>query len=147
MQNIGTLYAVVSLTGGYTRECPGDPQILGVYTEKEIAEHIKSVSGISAKVQEIKLNHIHSGIAQAIKEIKNIDIVELSINMQAGLLDLSAIDIECLRTAEEFESEIDHGMVCESDGFGYWATDKKVSEISCFQPRPEWATHVCWYNN
>lgn len=33
-------------------------------------------------------------------------------------------------------------------GHGYWAKSKKLqSFISCFDPQPEWATHVIWYNH
>ena len=147
MQSVNNLYVVVSLSGGYTRQDSGEAAVLGVFTHEEIAQHVKSVSGPSAKIQEIKLNQIYPGIAQAIKEIKNLDIIELSMNMQAGMIELSDFDRTCLMTAEEFESEVDHDTICESDGIGYWATNTKVSEISCFDSRPDWATHVCWYNN
>lgn len=147
MQNVSELYVVVNLSGGYTRDDQGLSNVVGIFTHKEIAEHVKSVSGPSAHIQEVKLKHIHPGLIHAIKEIRNIDILELSMNIQASLIDLSDRDKECLMSAEEFESEVDHYMICESDGEGYWATSKKVSEISCFEPRPEWATHVCWYNN
>ena len=36
----------------------------------------------------------------------------------------------------------------EYDGSGYWATDKHYApQVSVFKyPKPEWATHVMWFN-
>lgn len=52
---------------------------------------------------------------------------------------------QSLMTAEEFEESYDTGGINSDDGDGYWATDKVKSEISCFDIRPDWATHVVFY--
>jgi phage FluMu protein Com len=38
------------------------------------------------------------------------------------------------------------GVCTPDDGSGYWSTRTHRSRIDCFMPRPEWATHVMWYN-
>ncbi|ADP02624.1 hypothetical protein [Salmonella phage PVPSE1] len=39
------------------------------------------------------------------------------------------------------------GAFIPDDGNGYWCPDENYeSDISCWSPRPEWATHVAWYN-
>jgi 8-oxo-dGTP diphosphatase len=44
------------------------------------------------------------------------------------------------------------GMICPSDGTGYWATnygyswDHPVFVGGGFAPQPHWATHVAWFN-
>lgn len=33
------------------------------------------------------------------------------------------------------------------DGNGYWcAGETRQSDVNCFSKKPEWATHVAWYN-
>lgn len=63
------------------------------------------------------------------------------------------LDRKCLMTINEFKSHCNWGAIMNSDGFGYYATDKEVSNIeaspSAFVKgiiRPDF-THVCWYNN
>ena len=64
----------------------------------------------------------------------------------------SALDKECLMTINEFKSHCRCGGIMNSDGFGYYATDKEVSNIeaspSAFVDgiiRSDF-TYVCWYN-
>ena len=65
----------------------------------------------------------------------------------------SDLDRKCLMTINEFKSYCKCGGIMDSDGFGYYATDKEVSNI---EARPsafvkgiirEDFTHVCWYNS
>jgi len=58
----------------------------------------------------------------------------------------SGSDARCLMTAQEFEEGDAQGVLTSDDGNGYWATETQKSTISCNQPRPDWATHVVWYN-
>lgn len=52
-----------------------------------------------------------------------------------------------LLTLEEWEeATVKSNMITEHDGFGEWATESHTSNVSCWHPRPEWATHVMWYN-
>jgi hypothetical protein len=49
-------------------------------------------------------------------------------------------------TAEEFiHSEAVGALTCD-DGDGVWATATKRSDISTNLPKPDWATHVLWFN-
>ena len=64
----------------------------------------------------------------------------------------SDLDRKCLMTIKEFKSHCIFGGIMDSDGFGYYATDKEVSNIeaspSAFEKgiiRSDF-THVCWYN-
>ena len=62
------------------------------------------------------------------------------------------LDRECLMTINEFKSNCRYGAFMDSDGVGYYATDKEVSNIEA-SPNAfrqgiirEDFTHVCWYN-
>ena len=64
----------------------------------------------------------------------------------------SDLDRKCLMTINEFKSYCKCGGIMDSDGFGYYATDKEVSNIEA-SPNAfrqgiirEDFTHVCWYN-
>ena len=62
------------------------------------------------------------------------------------------LDRECLMTINEFKSNCRYGIFMDSDGVGYYATDKEVSNIetspSAFVKGiiREDFTHICWYN-
>ena len=65
----------------------------------------------------------------------------------------SDLDRKCLMTINEFKSYCKCGGIMDSDGFGYYATDKEVSNIEA-SPNAfrqgiirEDFTHVCWYNS
>lgn len=52
-----------------------------------------------------------------------------------------------LLTVEEFNKHLDKGSIICDDGDGYWATETKKSDESVWiVDKPEWATHVIWYN-
>lgn len=58
-------------------------------------------------------------------------------------------DFGDLFTAEEWMSEGMRGCAfVPSDGSGYWATKDghSYSHYDIFGHKPEWATHVAWYN-
>ena len=64
----------------------------------------------------------------------------------------SGLDKKCLMTIKEFKSHCNCGGIMNSDGVGYYATDKEVSNIEA-SPRAfvdgiirSDFTHVCWYN-
>ena len=57
-------------------------------------------------------------------------------------------------TFEEFQACVDDHWFIDYDGFGEWATEKKKSNFTVrpsdiakpgFE-KPEWVTHVVWYN-
>lgn len=42
---------------------------------------------------------------------------------------------------------VEFGAFIPSDGSGYWGTEKHYSyDFNCFNPAPENATHVHWFN-
>ena len=62
------------------------------------------------------------------------------------------LDRKCLMTINTFKNHCKCGGIMNSDGVGYYATDKEVSNIEAspraFEKgiiRPDF-THVCWYN-
>ena len=62
------------------------------------------------------------------------------------------LDRECLMTINEFKSNCRYGVFMDSDGVGYYATDKEVSNIEASPSTfvkgiiREDFTHICWYN-
>ena len=65
----------------------------------------------------------------------------------------SDLDRKCLMTINEFKSDCECGGIMDSDGFGYYATDKEVSNIEASPSAfvkgiiREDFTHICWYNS
>ena len=64
----------------------------------------------------------------------------------------SDLDRKCLMTINEFKSNCIYGAFMDTDGVGYYATDKEVSNIEA-SPNAfrqgiirEDFTHACWYN-
>ena len=62
------------------------------------------------------------------------------------------LDRECLMTINEFKSNCRYGAFMDTDGVGYYATDKEVSDIKASPNAFRYGiiredfTHVCWYN-
>ena len=48
--------------------------------------------------------------------------------------------------ADHFLDSVDDGSFNSDDGIGYWATSTHESDVSCWDPQPEWASYVVWYN-
>ena len=53
-----------------------------------------------------------------------------------------------LFTVEEFAYNVKLGAFIPSDGIGYWATETHEDDETnvFYDSKPEWATHVAWYN-
>lgn len=52
-----------------------------------------------------------------------------------------------LFTASEFVDLNKAGAILPYDGSGYWATESGFSyDHDCFKAKPDWATHIAWYN-
>lgn len=49
-------------------------------------------------------------------------------------------------SAEDFMSYQQCGAICPGDGLGYWATATHMSGVRAFVDKPDWATHVVWFN-
>jgi hypothetical protein len=50
-------------------------------------------------------------------------------------------------TAEEWEGSVECGAFIPSDGTGFWCkSETEESTVNSFSTKPEWATHVSWYN-
>lgn len=66
--------------------------------------------------------------------------------------DISEFEKKCQMTIEEFKSAVETCCILNSDGFGYFGTENKISnkEVICipsfFNIIPKWATHVYWFN-
>lgn len=140
------LYCVLYTVGGYAKEDPVIPHVAGIYDDEAVAQKIKSCVS-NSYIKEIELNDIAPGYISHLKELFNIDIKEFQKKQAANLRPLSKLDKECLMLEDEFEENVKFGMLTSSDGDGYWATKDSVSTIGCFNTKPPWATHVCWYNN
>lgn len=141
------LFIVVYSVGGFTREDNSTPEVAGIFTKEKIAEIIRKASGPNAKVVKIELDKILPGHMSFAKEVLNIDLEKILKEEKLGFEELSEFDRECIMSAEEFLEDKESGFLIPSDGTGYWATESMVSKVWCFNAQPEWATHVCWYNN
>lgn len=52
-----------------------------------------------------------------------------------------------LFSIKEWNNYIKSGAIAPDDGVGYWATEVYMNrEAYAFDQRPEWATHVAWFN-
>ena len=140
------LFAVIYSVGGFAREDAATPSIAGIYSDEKIADTVRKAAGVGAKVVPVELDEIAPGYLDFAKQVLNIDLNQIQEDKRLGMKDISEFDRECLMTAEEFDQDADSGFLTSDDGSGYWATDKKVSRVSCWSSQPEWATHVCWYN-
>ena len=61
-------------------------------------------------------------------------------------LTLEDLDDPGFMTAEAFLQDEEAGFLTGNDGSGFWATATHRSDLSTYAPRPEWATHVLWFN-
>ncbi len=51
-----------------------------------------------------------------------------------------------LFTVKEWDESVKFGAFIPDDGDGYWATEKEHAYISVWDEKPDWATHVVWFN-
>ena len=58
----------------------------------------------------------------------------------------SKFDIKCRMPKSYFLDCVISGSITECDGFGYYGTKDKVSNIDCFESAPENMDYVYWYN-
>lgn len=63
-----------------------------------------------------------------------------------SLCPASDFDFECQMRLDEFILFESYGTFTPDDGFGNYGTETHVSNVSCWEEPPEWATHVYWYN-
>ncbi len=49
-------------------------------------------------------------------------------------------------TLEDWDKSVVAGAFIPDDGDGYWATEKQYAHISVWDTKPDWATHVVWFN-
>mgnify|MGYP001250097380 CR=1 FL=1 len=47
---------------------------------------------------------------------------------------------------KDWDDYVKMGAFIPDDGDGYWATEKEYAYISAWDPKPDWATHVVWFN-
>lgn len=66
--------------------------------------------------------------------------------MNIKLKDASDFDKRCRMQKYDFLQYVESGGITEWDGFGYYGTKDKVSNIDCFERAPENMDYVYWYN-
>lgn len=140
------LFAVINTVGGFAREDASNASIEGLFTDEQIAEIVRKACGSSAKVVEVQVDEVKPGYIDFAKHVLNIDLAKIIMEKQFGIKDMEGFELDCLMSAEEFLDYADSGAFISDDGSGYWATDKKISNVSCWSQKPDWATHVCWFN-
>lgn len=140
------VFAVVHTVGGFAREDAPNISVAGIFTDEKIADIVKKSAGVDAKVIPIIIDEVLPGYIDFAKQVLNIDLKQILKEKELGFEQMDEFDLDCLMTAEEFMDYEDSGAIIPDDGHGYWATDKQVSKVSCWAEKPEWATHVCWYN-
>lgn len=118
--------------------------IVGVFNDEILANNAKLIH-FNSEIKEVYINEIGIGYTNYLKAI-GIDFQKLLDQKNNGLKPLTDLDKDCLMTVEEFNDSEDSGLITIDDGDGYYATSDMVSDISCFNDKPDWATHVCWYN-
>jgi hypothetical protein len=122
------------------------PEIAGIFSLREVAEKVRSAIGGLAFVKEVELNFVAPGYIDFAKNVLGIDLGEIIKKETFGLSKMSRFDLDCKMTSKEFlEMSLD-GSITPDDGIGYWSTNFEVSNVNCFSQKPDWATHVCWYN-
>ena len=141
MQMFAVIYSI-DYDGNYA----SSPEIAGVYVNESIANTIAKTVGGNAKVVPIILNEVKNTHVNVVKQNFNIDIITLVKEENFGLKNLNSLDCECLMSSQEFLEDVSLGCITSDDGSGYWATETQISEVSCWNSMPEWATHVCWFN-
>lgn len=55
------IHVVARPEAGYAREDPAGVGVVGAYVDAEVAEKVKTLSGVGAKVQAVTLNHVPPG--------------------------------------------------------------------------------------
>ncbi len=141
------LYVVTSVISGYAREDADQTTVAGVFSDPSVADYIRKAAGFNSAVHIVEVNEVKDGYSQYLTDLYHIDIKGMIKLKQAGLRPMDNFDLAHRMSADEFTIEATDGCFTSDDGVGYWATSDMVSSISCFRPLPEWATHVCWYNN
>lgn len=140
------LFAVINTVGGFAREDAPNASIDGIFTDEKIAEIVRKASGSTAKVVQVTLDEVKPGYIDFAKHVLNIDLNQIVHEKKFGLTDMDDFERKCLMTAEDFNDAVDHNAIMSDDGCGNWATENKISDLSCWEVQPEWATHVCWFN-
>jgi len=59
------IHVVARPEPGYAREDPSGVGIVGAYTDREVADKVKNLSGVYAKVQTVTLNRVPPGCLQS----------------------------------------------------------------------------------
>ena len=68
------------------------------------------------------------------------------------LYSMDKFEKRCRMTIETFKKEAEFGNFTDDDGFGFYATNDKISHIYVDfcdiinNTYPSWVTHVCWFN-
>lgn len=66
--------------------------------------------------------------------------------MNIELKAASKFDKSCRMQKSDFLKYVESGCITEYDGFGYYGTEDKVSNVDCFNKAPENMNYIYWYN-
>jgi hypothetical protein len=111
-----------------------------------LLEFLATVQGLSGTTVP---NDIQAAIAaeEALISSATARVAKLRQQLGPAMTPLDAEDIEeGLMSAEAFYRESDNGCLTGDDGDGVWATETHRSDVRTSQPKPDWATHVLWFN-
>lgn len=61
------LHIVTGMAGGFCREDPSSPYVIGAYTDEELAKKVKMVSGYGSQLHQIEVDRLSPGIIEAFK--------------------------------------------------------------------------------
>lgn len=64
-----TLHIVSTLSAGFAREDSPSSSVVGAYTDPEVADAVRRVSGFDAKVTAIELDRIPAGLHQTMLDL------------------------------------------------------------------------------
>lgn len=88
------------------------------------------------------------------KETKRRSMIDIILSLIKELFKMKNVKFASVSEYADIMSlsDWDYSVKCRlfipDDGIGYWMKDSTTeSNVSCWDPRPSWATHVAWYNN
>lgn len=75
------LYCVMYMVGGYAREDAANAQIVGIFTDKQIADKVRLC--VSGEIKEVELNAVAAGYQKTALELFGVnlqDMLEVNLN-------------------------------------------------------------------
>lgn len=63
------LFAVVTTVGGFAREDASRPSVVGIYSDRAIANQVKTLTGFGAEVVPVALNVVPEGLRRSAEQL------------------------------------------------------------------------------